>query len=456
MRVLIFSASTGGGHMRASNALKNYITAHDESAIVEVIDTLEYVSHLLNKTVSDGYVFLAKKLPKLYGSVYNTANRDTTLNSLVTKITGQMTKKLIPLILEFRPDVIVTAHPFAAEMASNLKRDYRVPVEVVCIITDFAPHKTYINEKIDAYVVSSTEMVDAVEAYGVPREKIHALGIPIDTAFYERYDREALLGQMQLDPKLKTVLIMAGSFGVTDILKIYQSISEINVDFQVIVITGKNQKLYNAFEELLSSSKASAGEIIAQAEKGDDTESLDSDYAYHESMHSRLHQEISGSFKEKTGHLKDKIKAATEDFRDDLRESTLIQKLYRESGATKPTKLLYFVSDVNKYMSVADLIITKPGGLTVSESLASSLPMAIFKAFPGQEEENANFLVRNNMAVMLSKGSKCAREIEDLLIHPEKLDAMKRACKTFYKENSAENVYKLMCSLTDKDGVTQE
>lgn len=82
-------------------------------------------------------------------------------------------------------------------------------------------------------------MVDAVEAYGVPRNKIHALGIPIDTAFYERYDREALLVQMQLDPKLKTVLIMAGSFGVTDILKIYQSISEIKVDFQVIVITGK-------------------------------------------------------------------------------------------------------------------------------------------------------------------------------------------------------------------------
>lgn len=254
--------------MRASNALKSYIATHDKTAVVQVIDALEYVSHTLNKTVSDGYVFLAKKLPKLYGSVYNTANRDTTLNSLVTKITGQMTKKLIPLILEFRPDVIVTAHPFAAEMASNLKRDYRVPVEVVCIITDFAPHKTYINEKIDAYVVSSAEMVDAVEAYGVPRNKIHALGIPIDTAFYERYDREALLVQMQLDPKLKTVLIMAGSFGVTDILKIYQSISEIKVDFQVIVITGKNQKLYDAFEELLSSSSASAGKSSQTPKKG--------------------------------------------------------------------------------------------------------------------------------------------------------------------------------------------
>lgn len=451
MRVLILSASTGGGHMRASAALKNYITAHDKTAVVEIADTLEYVSHLLNKTVSDGYVFLATKTPKLYGSVYNTANKDTTLNSMVTKLTGQMTKKLYPLICDFQPDVIVTVHAFAAEMASNLKCHFHVTVPVVCIITDFAPHKTYINERIDAYVVSSTEMVDAVEAYGVPRGCIHALGIPIDPAFYEKYDRQALLEQMKLDPNLKTVLIMAGSFGVTDILKIYQNISEINVDFQVIVITGKNQKLYDAFEELLSSS-AKAGEIIKDAGEAEE-ETLDSDYAYHESVRSRLLSELQDSIKEKTDQLKDKIKAATEELKEELKESTLIQKLYRGSGATKPTKLLYFVSDVNKYMSVADLIITKPGGLTVSESLASSLPMAIFKAFPGQEEENADFLTRNNMAVKLSKGSKCAREIEELLVHPEKLEAMKQSCRNFYKENSAENVYKLMCSLTGKDEV---
>lgn len=455
MRVLILSASTGGGHMRASAALKNYITAHDQTAVVEIADTLEYVSHMLNKTVSDGYVFLATKTPKLYGSVYNTANRDTTLNSMVTKLTGQMTKKLYPLIYDFKPDIIVTVHAFAAEMASNLKSHFNVTVPVVCIITDFAPHKTYINERVDAYVVSSTEMVDAVEAYGVPRSSIHALGIPIDPAFYEKYDRKALLGQMQLDPELKTVLIMAGSFGVTDILKIYQNISEINVDFQVIVITGKNQKLYNAFEELLSSSHAKAFEIIEEIGDSEESE-LDSDYAYHESVRSRLLSELQDSIKEKTDQLKDKIKAATDEFKEELKESTLIQKLYRGSGATKPTKLLYFVSDVNKYMSVADLIITKPGGLTVSESLASSLPMAIFKAFPGQEEENADFLTRNNMAVKLSKGSKCAQEIEELLVHPEKLEAMKRACRTFYKENSAENVYKLMCRLAGKDEVANK
>ena len=60
-------------------------------------------------------------------------------------------------------------------------------------------------------------------------------------------------------------------------------------------------------------------------------------------------------------------------------------------------------------MSISDLIITKPGGLTVSEALACKLPMALFNAIPGQEEENAEFLVKNNMAVKIGKGSKFER-----------------------------------------------
>ena len=101
-------------------------------------------------------------------------------------------------------------------------------------------------------------------------------------------------------------------------------------------------------------------------------------------------------------------------------------------------------------MSISDLIITKPGGLTVSESLASALPMAIFKAYPGQEAENAEFLIKNNMAVKLPEKEGCKETIEELLKHPEKLEAMKEACRTFCKTRSADNIYKLMQKLTQE------
>lgn len=44
-------------------------------------------------------------------------------------------------------------------------------------------------------------------------------------------------------------------------------------------------------------------------------------------------------------------------------------------------------------MKCADMIITKPGGLTVTEALACNIPLVIFDAIPGQEEENADFLI---------------------------------------------------------------
>ncbi len=42
-------------------------------------------------------------------------------------------------------------------------------------------------------------------------------------------------------------------------------------------------------------------------------------------------------------------------------------------------------------MQASDLIITKPGGLTVTEALASNLPLLVFNSIPGQEEDNADF-----------------------------------------------------------------
>ena len=72
----------------------------------------------------------------------------------------------------------------------------------------------------------------------------------------------------------------------------------------------------------------------------------------------------------------------------------LYEKLEKEISkleTEKNTKLLYFVNNVEDYMHISDIIVTKPGGLTVTESLACKLPLAIYSAFPGQERENADF-----------------------------------------------------------------
>lgn len=69
-----------------------------------------------------------------------------------------------------------------------------------------------------------------------------------------------------------------------------------------------------------------------------------------------------------------------------------------------------FTKDIALFMAASDMIITKPGGLTTSEAIASKLPMILFKPLPGQEEDNALFLSELGVARM-------ARSIDDVVHH---------------------------------------
>ena len=72
------------------------------------------------------------------------------------------------------------------------------------------------------------------------------------------------------------------------------------------------------------------------------------------------------------------------------RNQRLYEAFERElgpAGSAFPPGLIYFTDEVEKYMHASDLLVTKPGGLTVSEALACNLPMAVFDAIPGQEED---------------------------------------------------------------------
>ena len=82
---------------------------------------------------------------------------------------------------------------------------------------------------------------------------------------------------------------------------------------------------------------------------------------------------------------------------------------YAQLSELETTKKMYvfgFVNNVELFMSAADLIVSKPGGLTSSEALAKRLPMVIVNPIPGQEDRNVEFLLNNGAAVATSKTLK--------------------------------------------------
>ncbi len=418
MRLLILSATTGGGHMAAANAIKEYVMMKDPSAVVKIIDALEYVSPFLNKAVTGGYVYMVRNLPKVYGSFYNSwDDLDTTaVNKTLGLTTHTVINRLLPLVNEFEPDIVVTTHAIGAEMITVLKNEGVIDIPVISIVTDFAIHQFYLlNDGVNAYIVSSREMVDQVVSRGVDRVKVYPYGIPVKQGFFKEIDRKATFESEGLDESIPTVLIMAGSFGVSDVLKIYHKIVKSTAEFQIIVITGKNEKLYETFNRYLR--KITINNTLVEFRE----------YA----------KATAKATKPQKPAAKSKPPAKPKPISKNLKPS-------------KPTKLLYYTDEVDKYMHMADLIVTKPGGLTVTESIASNLPMAIFKAIPGQEEQNAEFLVSKNMAVQLKKDNTCTETITELLGNNGKLDEMKKSIKSFAKGNSAANLYILMLELIER------
>jgi processive 1,2-diacylglycerol beta-glucosyltransferase len=126
-----------------------------------------------------------------------------------------------------------------------------------------------------------------------------------------------------------------------------------------------------------------------------------------------------------------------------------LEKLIDEIGTQDNTKLLYFVKNVQDYMHISDLIVTKPGGLTVTESLACQLPLAIYNAFPGQEHDNADFLIKEKAAILLD-AKNGYKEVIDLLNDKEKLAEMKKKCAELAQPDSAEHILELAKQICGK------
>ena len=92
-------------------------------------------------------------------------------------------------------------------------------------------------------------------------------------------------------------------------------------------------------------------------------------------------------------------------------------------------KILGFTDRMRDLMAVADLLVTKPGGLTVSEALACGLPMALVSPIPGQEERNSDYLLENGAAVKANAPAALTGKIESLLSSEARLAEMRRRAK---------------------------
>jgi processive 1,2-diacylglycerol beta-glucosyltransferase len=94
------------------------------------------------------------------------------------------------------------------------------------------------------------------------------------------------------------------------------------------------------------------------------------------------------------------------------------------AGSALTATVYGFVSNVHELMDAADVIISKPGGLSTAEALAKGRPMMIVEPIPGQEQRNAEWLLENGAAVRLHEAVDTSWKLGTLLADPARLAAL--------------------------------
>jgi len=151
------------------------------------------------------------------------------------------------------------------------------------------------------------------------------------------------------------------------------------------------------------------------------------------------------------------LKSLIENFKDlqiiaiagkNIKIKKQFEELVTESGSTENVKVLEYTNKVPELMSVSDLVITKPGGLTTTESLASGLPIIVINPIPGQEEDNARFLEKNDVAIWIKEDDDVKTSLEKIFNDREKLLKMKINARLLAKKNSTMDICEILLNFS--------
>ena len=100
-------------------------------------------------------------------------------------------------------------------------------------------------------------------------------------------------------------------------------------------------------------------------------------------------------------------------------------------------RALPYTTEMHEWMAISDIFIGKPGGLTLSEAVASALPMILLNPIPGQEEINAASILEQGVAVSPTDVVTLPYKVDLLLREPQRLAGMRDRMKQLAQPRAA-------------------
>ena len=248
-RVLIVSASIGSGHHQAARAIAAELARRQDNLQVTIADFMEDTDSYLAAFMKEAYLKMLELSPNMYDLVYRVSQAPLPGFKAQGLLARVLQGGMAQLVRRHRPDLIIATHPFPCGAAAYLRDSRRLRAPLVGVITDFAVHRLWVYEHVDAYFVAAPEIKRELSALGVPARRIYASGIPVHPQFTANAGGRGILGELSLAADQPLVLLMGGGLGMGGIRQALASMDELKLPLQFVVLAGKNKELQGKLQE---------------------------------------------------------------------------------------------------------------------------------------------------------------------------------------------------------------
>lgn len=249
---LILTSDSGFGHRSSANAIaKAIMLRHPNEAITQVVNPIfrQSVATFLRKAELN-YDQTVKDYPSWYRFFYEISDKRSVSSIVENTLSMVLQRSIQDLIDGMRPSAIISTNQMFNAPVGNLLEKCKEEIPFHTVITDLADvHAMWFNNAPDRFFVASELVKAKAIASGIEPGRIVISGIPVDPLFgLTRESGSTMRSKLGLDPQMTTLLVV-GSPRVSGIFEHLQMLETVRHVFQVVVIAGGNNDLYDCVQQ---------------------------------------------------------------------------------------------------------------------------------------------------------------------------------------------------------------
>jgi len=249
-KYLFLYLKTGGGHLAPAKAVAEKIkTKRRVDVEILLVDGLSESNTVVKKVIEDGYKNAINKATWTFEFIYALHKI-----SFVSKTTAALVSFFVKpgierQILETRHKKIVIFHFFLIKPVFEIIKKHNLDTPVLTVVTDqFTAHHIWFQQKNQNYIVFSDILKEKCLEKGINKENLHIFPFVLDSKFSQKvsdFKKIRIRKKLGFEVDSKIILIMGGGDGMPRGKKILRKIIARNMDAEIAIVCGKNQRLYD-------------------------------------------------------------------------------------------------------------------------------------------------------------------------------------------------------------------